>query len=78
MKTAISIPESLFKKAEKVAKTNGISRSRLFTLAIESYLTHQNPERVTDALNRVYSESQAELDEGISLMQTDSLTREVW
>jgi metal-responsive CopG/Arc/MetJ family transcriptional regulator len=78
MKTAVSIPDALFKKAEKTAKAIGMSRSRLFTVAIESFLAHREPSQVTEALNRVYSKSTAELDAAISRMQTKSLAGEDW
>jgi metal-responsive CopG/Arc/MetJ family transcriptional regulator len=78
MKTAISIPDALFKKAEKTAKAIGMTRSRLFTVAIESFLAHREPSQVTEALNRIYSKPAAELDAVISRMQAKSLEREDW
>lgn len=78
MKTAISIPDTLFKNAEKTAKTIGISRSRLFTMAIEAFIAHRHPSQITESLNRIYSETENGLDERISRMQTKSLTRDAW
>lgn len=78
MKTAISIPDALFKSAEKTAKTIGISRSRLFTMAIEAFLSHRNSSQVTEALNRIYPDSADGLDAQISRMQTESLPGETW
>ncbi|MDH5561299.1 MAG: type II toxin-antitoxin system HicB family antitoxin, partial [Deltaproteobacteria bacterium] len=34
MKTAISIPDNLFREAEQYAKSHGFSRSRLFAEAV--------------------------------------------
>ena len=78
MKTAISIPDDLFKKAEKTAKAIGISRSRLFTTAIETFLAQRNPSQVTETLNRIYSDSPDGLDRAILHMQLKSLPRETW
>ena len=39
MKTAKSIPDIVFNKAEKYAKNNGISRSRLFTIAVSRFVS---------------------------------------
>jgi metal-responsive CopG/Arc/MetJ family transcriptional regulator len=78
MKTAISIPDALFKRAERTAKAIGVSRSRLFTMAVESFLAHRNPSQVTETLNRIYSDPTEGLDERISKMQTKSLARETW
>jgi metal-responsive CopG/Arc/MetJ family transcriptional regulator len=42
MKTSISLPDALYEKAEATAHQQGITRSRLFTLALEEYLNkHQ-------------------------------------
>ena len=54
MKTAISISDTLFEKAEKTANLLGISRSRLFVLALEDYIIKHNGEMVTRKLNEVY------------------------
>ena len=45
MKTAISIPDSLFRKAEEAAHRLGLTRSRLFSLAIEEFLCHSHVNR---------------------------------
>ncbi len=38
MKTAISIPDALFREAEVLAKKRGISRSELYATAIADYV----------------------------------------
>lgn len=38
MKTAISIPDEVFAEAERVARRLGMSRSELFTKAVQAYL----------------------------------------
>jgi metal-responsive CopG/Arc/MetJ family transcriptional regulator len=38
MKTAISLPDSIFEAAEKLAKRFGISRSQLYANAVTEYL----------------------------------------
>lgn len=55
MKTAISIPDELFKSAEKTAKKLGIPRSQLFAKALEEFIRSHNKESVTEKLNKVYS-----------------------
>jgi metal-responsive CopG/Arc/MetJ family transcriptional regulator len=54
MKTAISLSDALFEKAEKTARYMGINRSRLFVIALEDYLTKHNGEMITKKLNDVY------------------------
>jgi len=38
MKTAVSIPDDLFKKAEQMAKKQKVTRSRLYSAALKQYL----------------------------------------
>jgi metal-responsive CopG/Arc/MetJ family transcriptional regulator len=54
MKTAISLSDSLYEKAEKTARYMGVSRSRLFVMALEDYITNHNGEMITKKLNEVY------------------------
>ena len=51
MKTAISIPDSVFQAAEKHAKRMGKSRSQLFSEAMIEYLERHSPDEVTRMLN---------------------------
>lgn len=51
MKTAISIPDSLFKAAENYAKRVDKSRSQLFAEAMAEYLERHSPSEVTRTLN---------------------------
>jgi len=54
MKTAISLSDALFEKAEKTAHYMGIKRSRLFVIALEDYIIRHNGEMITKKLNEVY------------------------
>jgi len=54
MKTAISLSNTLFKKAEQTARYMGIPRGRLFVIALEDYITKHNGEMITKKLNEVY------------------------
>jgi predicted transcriptional regulator len=56
MKTAISLPDPLFDKAERLARTLDLSRSELYRRAIEEYLARHASDRVTDALDRLAEE----------------------
>jgi metal-responsive CopG/Arc/MetJ family transcriptional regulator len=38
MKTAISLPDILYEKAEKTALYMGIPRSKLFSMAVEEFI----------------------------------------
>jgi len=78
MKTAISIPDNLFKNAENIAKRMGISRSELYSRAIESYIEKKISENITHQLNRVYKNNSSSLSSILDKMQTMSIHREDW
>ncbi len=79
MKTAISIPDAVFKTAENLAKRLGLSRSELYVRAISSYVeTHRN-QKVTDLLNEVYSDVKNQgLEKGFKSAQMKSIGKENW
>ncbi len=53
MKTAISLPDELFRAAERHAKRLRKSRSQLYAEALAEYLARHAPDEVTEAMNRV-------------------------
>lgn len=55
VKTAISLNEDLFKKANKLSAEMEISRSRLFQFAIENYIRQYENKQILANLNEVYS-----------------------
>ncbi len=56
MKTAISLPDRLYKEAEKTAKSMGIPRSQLFARALQEFIARHRKEHVTESLNKLYSQ----------------------
>jgi len=79
MKTAISIPDPVFKTAERLAKRLGLSRSELYVRAILNYIREHKNHKVTDLLNEVYAgmENQ-ELEKGFKRAQMLSIDKEEW
>ncbi len=78
MKTAVSIPDPIFRAAESLAKRQGISRSELFARALEAYTEAHQDNRVREALDEVYGEESSTLDTGLLQMQWASLAKESW
>ncbi|MBD2776365.1 ribbon-helix-helix domain-containing protein [Iningainema tapete] len=78
MKTAISLPDSIFEEAEALAQQLGISRSELYTEALKAYLRRYNREQMLSKLNTVYAKESSELDPVLAKMQFMSLAREDW
>ena len=55
MKTAISIDDGLLQEADETARLMGLSRSRLFSLAVGNFLQRQREEQMLLRLNAVYA-----------------------
>lgn len=53
MKVAVSIPDDVFKEAERLAKKQKTSRSKLYSLALREFLARHSDDEVTEAWNRV-------------------------
>jgi antitoxin MazE6 len=53
MKIAVSIPDDIFEKAEKLARKAGKSRSEVFTEALREYFVRHATDDTNDAFNRV-------------------------
>jgi len=53
MKTAISLPERIFREAERFARRVRKTRSRLYAEAMAEYLARHAPNDVTEAMNQV-------------------------
>ena len=62
MKTAISIPDTVFQAAEGLAHRLGISRSELYAKAVAEYTKSRKNQNVTELLNQVYQEQESKLD----------------
>ena len=56
MKTAVSLPDRVYREAEGYAKRTRKSRSQLYAEALAEYLTRHAPDEVTEAMNVVVDE----------------------
>ena len=80
MKTAISLPDPLFKAADRLAKRLGINRSELVQRALALMLDKDEGADVTAALDKIYGRPDAPkgLDPALLPMQLASLPNEDW
>ena len=80
MKTAISLPDPLFRAAEGLAKRMGLSRSELFQRALQEFLRDHKDAGVTEELNAVYSQGSEEspIDPLLEQLQLNSLPKDEW
>jgi metal-responsive CopG/Arc/MetJ family transcriptional regulator len=63
MKTAISLPDVLYEKAEQTASYMGIPQSKLFAMALEEFISKHNGKMITGKINSVYEKiDQAEFE----------------
>lgn len=63
IKTAVSIEETLFQRAEALAEELRVSRSRLISLALEDYIDQYDTKMLMEKLNEVYAGGPTEEDE---------------
>jgi metal-responsive CopG/Arc/MetJ family transcriptional regulator len=56
VKTAISLDEELFNKVDKLAHKLHVSRSRVFTIAVQDYLKKQENQALLEQLNDAYGD----------------------
>ena len=78
MKTAISVPDDLFRTAEAAARRLRVSRSKLYATALAQFLERQQANAVTERLNEVYSRRPAKLDPALQRAQLRSIPKESW
>lgn len=78
MKTAISIPDDVFEKAERLARRARRSRSEIYTQAVREYVARHTPEEVTEAINRVYDAVEGQGDEFVSAAAERTLAKSEW
>jgi predicted transcriptional regulator len=77
MKTAISLPDPVFRSADRLAARLGISRSELYCRAIKDLLARHDESGVTEQLDAIYGEPGAGegLDPVVAALQAATLAR---
>jgi hypothetical protein len=78
MKTAISLPEVVFRQAERFARRFKKSRSQLYVEAIVEYLERHAPDTVTEAMNAVCDKLGTSTDLFAATASRKVLTQEQW
>jgi predicted transcriptional regulator len=78
MKTAISLPDAIFVKAEKLAKRLKKSRSELYRQALSEFLARHDPDAVTEAMDRVADSIDTKPDDFSSAAARRVIKRTEW
>ena len=77
MKTAISIPDRVFRSAEQLAARLKVSRSVLYSRALATLVEQHRDDLITSRLNEIYGPGResSSLDDGLAAVQHRTLTR---
>lgn len=75
MKTAISLSDHLYQRAELYARFNQLSRSELYARALEAYLAQHEGQSITAQLDALYAEEDSTLAPELSELGFEALRR---
>jgi len=81
VKTAISLDEKLFNRVNELAQKMHVSRSRLFTLAVDDYLKKQENEYLLAQLNKAYAatdDEETKISKSMKSKQSKIVEQEPW
>lgn len=78
MKTAVSIPDDVFARVERLAKRARRSRSDVYSAALREYVARHAPDEVTAAMDRVCESVGIESDAFVATASRRVLTRTEW
>jgi len=78
MKTAISLPDDLFRAADVLAEQMGVSRSRLYATAVSEYVAKHRTSDITARLNQVYAEEPSGIGKALRAAQARSIGSSEW
>ena len=62
MKTAVSVPDATFRRADVAARRLGLSRSELYVRALEAFLGPPTDDEITARFDELYGELPEVLD----------------
>ena len=78
MKTAISLPERVFREAERFARRVRKTRSKLYAEAIAEYLARHAPNEITESMNQVCDRMGVPTDKFPVKAARQILSKETW
>jgi len=78
MKTAVSIPDDLFQRADELAQRLGKSRSQVYREALADYIWRREPDSVVAALNACADELASGRDPWTAAAASRALQRNEW
>ncbi len=78
MKTAVSIPDELFHRADELAGRLGKSRSEIYREALADYVARREPGAITEALDEIADQIDADEIGFVSEAARQTLGRTEW
>lgn len=78
MKTAVSVPDPVFRAADKLAHRLGMSRSKLYTTALLRFTQQFDDDAITAKLNAVYGSEPSALDPVLQSVQSRTIRKSEW
>ncbi len=78
MKTAVSIPDTVFEEGERLARRTKRSRSEVYSRALAEYVARHAPDRVTEAMDRELDEINQPADAFVRAASRRVLKRSDW
>ena len=78
IKTAVSLPEDVYRAAERYARRARKSRNQLYAEALSEYLARHAPDKVTEAMNQVMDELKEPTDRFVITAARRILERSEW
>ena len=78
MKTAVSIPDEVFRQADRLAKRMNTSRSEVYSRALREYIARHGKNQVTEMMDRVVEEVGAVSDEFVATASAERLEETEW
>ena len=79
MKTAVSVPDDLFAKADRLARRSRRSRSEVYSAALREYIARHAADEVTAGIDAVLADIEAdEPDPFVSAAARRSLASSEW
>jgi Ribbon-helix-helix protein, copG family len=78
MKIAVSVPQDVFDRAERLARREGRSRSDVYSAAVREYVARHEPDEVVEALDRVVAEVGGRPDPFVAAAARRTLASSEW
>jgi predicted transcriptional regulator len=78
MKTAVSLPDDVFERMERLARTRNVTRDDLYAEALREYVARHDTHALTDAINHAIDDAGADADPALQAAARRTLERSEW